>query len=69
MGRGMIELLIDFDKPEKLTYVEKQHLYTHTKLGVAIIEKSAQLSELVSRISQTHHEHYNGSGYPEGRYG
>jgi|LLEJ01.1.fsa_nt_gi putative nucleotidyltransferase with HDIG domain len=63
---GMIELPIDFDKPDKITYLEKQHLYTHTKLGVAIIEKSAQFPELVSRIIQSHHEHYNGSGYPDG---
>lgn len=63
---GMIKLPINFDKPEKLTNLEKKHLYTHTKLGVALIEKNAQFPKLVSRIIESHHEHYNGSGYPEG---
>jgi putative nucleotidyltransferase with HDIG domain len=63
---GMIELPINFDKPEKLTSLEKTHLYTHTQLGAAFIEKSAQFPKLVSTIIESHHEHYNGSGYPNG---
>ncbi len=66
---GMIQLPIPFDKPERLTVIEREHVLSHTQLGVMLIEENKEFPSIVSRIVKSHHEHFNGSGYPAGLIG
>jgi len=63
---GMVCLPIAYDKPDELTQIEKKYLVTHTSLGVKLIEKTSGFPSIVSKTIKSHHEHYNGSGYPSG---
>ncbi len=66
---GMVKLPIAFDKPEKLTVSEREQILTHTKLGAMFIEESKEFPSIVSQVIRSHHEHFNGSGYPAGLAG
>ena len=66
---GMVKLPITFDKPEKLTVTERDHVLCHTQIGVKLIEENKEFPSLVSRIIESHHEHFNGTGYPAGLAG
>jgi putative nucleotidyltransferase with HDIG domain len=63
---GMVKLPINFDKAGKLTYIERKHLFTHTEIGANLIEQSKTFPRAVSDIVRSHHENYDGSGYPKG---
>ncbi|MFT5298983.1 MAG: putative nucleotidyltransferase with HDIG domain [Colwellia sp.] len=63
---GMIKLPIYFDKAEKLSKKEIVNLHKHTYIGAALIRKSGAFSDFVSDVIASHHEHYNGGGYPCG---
>ncbi len=57
------------NKPGPLTYEEFNGIMkTHTTLGANIVKDVPFLQELYSLILY-HHEHYDGSGYPEGLVG
>ncbi len=51
-----------------LTEVEMAIVRSHTVLGVSIIEPFGDLRELVPLVAH-HHEHWDGSGYPDGLRG
>ncbi|MCP3666505.1 MAG: DUF3369 domain-containing protein [Gammaproteobacteria bacterium] len=55
-------------KPGKLTKDEFEVIKTHTVSGEKILAGHGQF-ELASRIAKTHHEYYDGTGYPDGLTG
>ena len=55
-------------KPGKLTVAEFEQMKTHAVIGAEIL-KRMQLPYLVSQIVVTHHEKWNGKGYPYGLKG
>lgn len=57
-------------KPAKLTPEEFEIIKKHTKIGAEIIgEHETKLLELSRVVALTHHEKWNGSGYPNGLKG
>ena len=56
------------NKPGSLTAQEWEQIKKHPIIGAQILEPLTFLSDVVDLIRQ-HHEHYNGSGYPDGRAG
>ncbi|MCX5707044.1 MAG: HD domain-containing protein, partial [Candidatus Omnitrophica bacterium] len=55
-------------KPSSLTGDEWQQIRKHPAIGAQILEPLTFLKEVIDLIRQ-HHEHYDGTGYPEGRKG
>jgi putative two-component system response regulator len=56
--------------PRKLNEVEWQVMMTHSAIGSNILSKSNNpVFELAAEIAQTHHEKWDGSGYPKGLKG
>lgn len=55
-------------KIEPLTDSEWQQIRRHPLIGAQILEPLTFLNEVIELVKQ-HHEHYDGSGYPEGRKG
>jgi len=59
-------------KPGKLTFIEYEVMKTHPDLGRLIIENAIKsyeennFFEMAKNIAYTHHEKWDGSGYPEG---
>lgn len=57
-------------KPDPLTPAEFETVKTHTTIGASILEHSrAPVLKLSREIALTHHEKYNGHGYPRGLSG
>jgi len=57
-------------KPEKLTAEEFAVMETHTSIGGAILGRHhTPLLQLAATIARTHHERWNGWGYPDGLSG
>jgi putative two-component system response regulator len=57
-------------KPGKLTSDEFEKIKTHTTVGAQMLAGSAfALIELAEQIALTHHEKWDGSGYPAGLVG
>jgi len=57
-------------KPGKLTDEEFDFMKTHTTIGAKILANSrAEIIQLAQQISISHHEKWNGKGYPQGRSG
>jgi len=57
-------------KPGKLTVDEFEIMKTHTTIGAGLLDDSdAELIETARMIAITHHEKWNGSGYPNGLAG
>jgi diguanylate cyclase (GGDEF)-like protein len=54
-------------KPGKLTPEEEQHLATHPELGASLLD--GMEIRPVDVWSRHHHEHWDGSGYPDGLAG
>ncbi len=54
------------NKPGRLTEEEYDKIKQHPEIGVRII-KDIEFLKDVSRIILSHHERYDGTGYPEGR--
>ena len=53
-------------KPAKLTEDEFEIMKTHTTLGAELfINKESRFDEIASTIALTHHENWNGTGYPQ----
>ena len=55
-------------KPGALTNEEWQQIRKHPIIGAQILEPLTFLNDVIGLIRQ-HHEHYDGTGYPEGRKG
>lgn len=55
-------------KTDKLSSEEYEEIKKHVNHGVKILEDIEQLTEVVDVIRH-HHEHYDGSGYPDGLKG
>ncbi len=57
-------------KPGKLTSEERSEMQEHAKIGHRILAGSdSPLLDLAARIALTHHEKWDGSGYPNGLAG
>ena len=57
-------------KPGKLTVAEFEEMKTHTTVGAQMLAGSGfELLELAEEIALTHHERWDGSGYPAGLAG
>src|SRR6267378_3881791 len=57
-------------KRERLSMPDWEQVKRHPKLGADIIgEHDDPLLQLARQLALTHHEHWNGSGYPEGLKG
>ncbi len=57
-------------KPERLTAEEFQRVKEHTTMGARILAGTdVPLLRLAAEIALSHHERWDGSGYPEGRIG
>jgi diguanylate cyclase (GGDEF)-like protein len=55
-------------KPGRLTEEEFSQLAVHSSLGAAIVS-AVQFPCPVEEVVLSHHEHWDGSGYPQGRVG
>jgi len=55
-------------KPSGLTPAEWEEIKKHPTIGAQILEPLTFLNGVVDLVRQ-HHEHYDGTGYPEGRKG
>ena len=55
-------------KPGKLTEEEKEIIKTHTTIGAKILQDFNSIPNIREGVLY-HHEHYDGSGYPEGLKG
>ncbi|MFC2056459.1 HD domain-containing phosphohydrolase [Chloroflexota bacterium] len=53
------------NKPGRLTYKEFLHVQEHSKTGERILVPITDDKELL-RLVRSHHERYNGTGYPDG---
>jgi putative two-component system response regulator len=57
-------------KPEKLSAPDWERVKRHPQLGAEIIgEHDDPLLKLARQIALTHHEHWDGTGYPQGLKG
>jgi putative two-component system response regulator len=57
-------------KPDRLTKEEFEVVKTHTTIGASILDNTkAEVLNLGREIALTHHEKYNGRGYPKGLSG
>ena len=54
---------------QSLTFAEKKQLASHTKIGYEIIRNQLRLPERIAKVALQHHEHTDGSGYPDGLSG
>ena len=55
-------------KKEKLNREEIARLRAHTNIGYALVSPMG-LEERIMKMIRSHHEHYDGSGYPDGLVG
>lgn len=56
-------------KKEAITAAESELIRQHVDHSVRMLAKSGSVSQKLLRMVATHHERYNGSGYPEGLKG
>jgi HD-GYP domain-containing protein (c-di-GMP phosphodiesterase class II) len=57
-------------KPGRLTAVERSVMERHTEVGYELLaETGSSLMDTAALIALTHHEHWDGSGYPRGLRG
>jgi response regulator RpfG family c-di-GMP phosphodiesterase len=54
-------------KPGPLTDAEREQMQLHTSIGHEILSESkSELLRMAAKVALTHHERYDGSGYPQG---
>jgi len=56
-------------KPGGFTPEESRVMQQHTEIGRRLLSGSAELLKVASTIAWTHHERFDGSGYPRGLVG
>lgn len=56
------------NKPGPLSADEFEHVREHVRLGVEILKPLSALGDVVESV-RDHHEHWDGSGYPQGLSG
>jgi putative two-component system response regulator len=57
-------------KRERLTDSERDWMKTHTTVGYELlVDSETELLRMAGRIALTHHERFDGSGYPQGLRG
>lgn len=57
-------------KPDRLTVSERERMRDHTTIGYEIlVDSETELLRMAGRIALTHHERFDGSGYPQGLRG
>ena len=57
-------------KPSKLTHDEFEIMKTHTTIGASVLEGSSEpMLQMARQIVLSHHERWNGGGYPRGLAG
>jgi putative two-component system response regulator len=57
-------------KPGPLTADERTVMQTHTTIGFKMLSNGkSELMRVSQRIARSHHERWNGSGYPDGLMG
>jgi putative two-component system response regulator len=57
-------------KPGKLTVAEFDTMKNHTIIGAELLQGGqSELFQIAQRIAASHHEHWDGAGYPEGLCG
>ena len=56
-------------KPGKLNEEEWQAIRSHPMLGFQMLQKAEGISPLARAVVRSHHERWDGSGYPENRTG
>lgn len=58
------------EKPGKLDGEERRVMMTHSKLGEKLLDSSERkILKVAAKIAGQHHEHWDGSGYPNGYVG
>ena len=57
------------EKPDKVTDEEFEILKNHTTLGYDFLESIIELPTVVRNVALSHHERWNGNGYPRGLKG
>ena len=57
------------NKPAKLSDEEMELMRTHTLEGAQMLEKIGGVLGEAGEVVRSHHEHYDGSGYPDGLAG
>jgi putative nucleotidyltransferase with HDIG domain len=65
VGKTRIPLKL-LNKTEPLTDVELAYIRTHVEKGVEILREGGTVDSRVIDMVATHHERYDGSGYPKG---
>lgn len=66
MDVGMANIPDDIThKKEPLTKTERDIVSTHVDIGVDIVERCGDASDMVREIIYGHHERVNGTGYPD----
>lgn len=67
---GKIKIPLEIlNKPGSLTKEEFETVKKHTNIGYELLKRSKVLSTYASYIALTHHERYDGEGYPLGLKG
>ncbi len=61
---GIVDAILS--KPSTLNPEEWEQIKRHPIIGAQILEPLTFLSDVIELVRQ-HHEHYDGTGYPEGR--
>ncbi|RYX85273.1 response regulator [bacterium] len=57
-------------KPARLTYDEFEIMKTHTEVGAQLLKDGrSEVIQMAETIAHTHHERWDGSGYPQGLKG
>ena len=52
-------------KPGKLTHIEFETMKTHAQIGARLLSRSkSKILQMAREIALTHHEKFNGKGYP-----
>ncbi len=66
MDIGMANIPEDIiNKKDKLTKTERDIISTHVDIGLDIVERCGDVSEVVRNVIFSHHERLDGSGYPD----
>ncbi|MCB1147090.1 MAG: HD domain-containing protein [Leptospiraceae bacterium] len=57
------------EKSEALTEAEKQTIFAHTVHGYKLLTQVAKVKGEIANIALEHHEHFDGTGYPQRKKG